>query len=284
MNSLQPLVAVVVLSFGPRPTLAAAVRSLIDQDERAEIVVVHSGPGDAATVLTEAGLDVSVVVSPTPLLPGAARNIGVASTRAPIVAFLADDCEARPGWVRTRREAHEEGHLAVASSVLSHRPGRPVALAAHLSLYVNRMPLAKPEHALKFGASYTRTLFDSHGPFREDLRGGEDSDFNARLGGEDQIFWCPEVVTVHHGTEKFGRFIGDQAARGRRMVVTRHALDDGLAKTVATDALIRMRRTVYRSFGVVERRQLPIFALAAPIMLAGALAYAAGASTYRRSP
>ena len=38
--------AVVVLSYGPRPTIADAVRSLLEQDTRAEIVIVHSGGGE----------------------------------------------------------------------------------------------------------------------------------------------------------------------------------------------------------------------------------------------
>jgi glycosyltransferase involved in cell wall biosynthesis len=267
--------------MGPRPTLVGAVRSLIAQDEKAEIVVVHSGPGDVAALLRSAGLDVALVQSEERLLPGGARNAGVATTRAPVVAFLADDCEAGPGWVRLRREAHEAGHDAVASALVSHRPNRPIALAAHLSLFVNRLPRAQPHLAQRFGVSYRRVLLDRVGPFRDDLRAGEDTDVNSRIGGSGAIHWDPRIQTAHHGSERLGEFLADQAQRGRRMVETRIALRDGMANKVVGDAIVRTGRTLRRSVGAVEPRQLPVLALAAPLVAVGGIAYAYGAAVGR---
>jgi glycosyltransferase involved in cell wall biosynthesis len=277
-------IAVVVLSLGPRPTLIDAVRSLCDQDEKAEIVIVHTGPGDAAALLRSAGLDVRVVSSPRPMYPGGVRNVGVAATRAPIVAFLADDCEARPGWVRLRREAHEAGHDAVASALVSHRPYRPIALAAHVSLFVNRLPGAKPRFAQRYGVSYRRVLLERVGPFREDLRAGEDSDLNDRIGAPEAIHWDPRIQTAHHGTERLCQFLADQAQRGRRMVDTRLALQDGMANRVVVDAIVRTGRTLRRSVGAVESRQVPVLALAAPLVVMGGVAYACGAAARRHRP
>ena len=292
MNASSPAVAVVVMSIGPRPTLVAAVRSLVEQDEKLEVVVVHSGPGDPIHELHAAGLAVHgvdgasscvrVVSSPTTLMPGGARNLGVRSTTAPIVAFLADDCTAGDGWARTRRIAHEEGHRAVASALLCHRPHHPVALAAHLSLFVNRMPLTRRDNVLLYGVSYTRNLFDEHGPFREDVRGGEDTDFNARIGGAAQIAWRPDIQTIHRGTDRLSDFLSDQVGRGRRMVRSRTALGDGMAGAVKTDALVRIGRTLKRSLHVVERRDLFVLILAAPVMVAGGFAYFIGAATHGR--
>jgi len=274
-------IAVVVLSMGPRPTLVGAVRSLVAQDERAEVVVVHSGPGDPSELLRAAGLDVTLVLSERPLLPGGARNAGIAASSAPIVAFLADDCEALPGWVRLRREDHEAGRDAVASALVSHRPNRPIALAAHLSLFVNRLPKAQPRFAQRYGVSYRRSLLDRVGPFRDDLRAGEDTDVNSRVGDEAAIYWDPRIQTAHHGSERLGQFLSDQAQRGRRMVETRIALRDGLANRVVGDAIVRTGRTLRRSVGAVERRQLPILALAAPLVAIGGVAYAYGAARAR---
>jgi glycosyltransferase involved in cell wall biosynthesis len=232
-------------------------------------------------VLRNAGLDVAVVSSERPLYPGAARNAGVAATRAPFVAFLADDCEARPGWVRLRREGHESGHDAVASALVSHRPHRPVALAAHLSLFVNRLPKARPRFVQRFGVSYRRAVLERVGPFREDLRAGEDSDVNGRIGGPEAIYWDPRIQTVHHGSERLIEFLADQAQRGRRMVDARLALGDGMEKSVASDALVRTGRTLRRSVSAVDSRQVPILALAAPLVALGGVAYAFGAVARR---
>ena len=40
-----------------------------------------------------------VVESTERLLPGGARNVGIANTDGTFVAFLAADCIAEPGWI-----------------------------------------------------------------------------------------------------------------------------------------------------------------------------------------
>lgn len=208
----EPRIAVIVMTYGLRRSLADAVRSAQRQDTPAEIVVVHSGDGDAAAHLREAGINVRVLRSDQRLLPGATRNAGIAATRAPVVSFLADDCIAKPGALRERLKAHDSGARSVASALLCHEPSNPCALAAHLSLYTRRMPRAAPEVALKYGASYARTLFDEAGLFREDIESGEDTEFHQRLHEADKPIWRPEVRTTHRGVDTLGAFFSSQYA------------------------------------------------------------------------
>ena len=58
-------------------------------------------------------------------------------------------------------------------------PHNLFAWAAHLALWSRRIPGASS--GLPYGASYDRRLFEQRGYFREDLRVGEDSEFNRRL-------------------------------------------------------------------------------------------------------
>src|SRR5437879_6998899 len=124
--------ACVVLSLCNEPGLVAAVRSLLAQDTPAEIVVVNSGGGDPGATLREAGISIEVTTRHERLNPGAARNLGVAGTRAPYVAFLAADCIAEPGWVSGRLRGHRSGALAVASAVTYAGPHSSYALASYL--------------------------------------------------------------------------------------------------------------------------------------------------------
>ena len=272
-----PALAVVVLSHGPRASLCDAVRSLLRQDVEAEIVVVHSGAGDVRRLLNSAGLDVRVVHSDERLLPGAARNLGISETRAPFIAFLADDCIAEQGWVGNRLRAHFAGSSAVASALVCHQPANPVALAAHLSLYFRRMPRAAPGAALRYGVSYARRLFARHGSFRADLESGEDTEFNRRLVGADAPTWAPEVVTVHRGADTLGSFFRGQFLRGRRMAKAWRALGIHHPVTVARDALKRTDPIVRETWRLVEPRHRGAALLCIPLIVLGNLIYAWGA-------
>jgi GT2 family glycosyltransferase len=251
------------------------------QDVPAEIAVVHSGDGDVEAYFRAEEIDVRLVRSGTRLLAGGARNAGIAATRAPIVSFLADDCMAEPGWLRERLIAHDSGARAVASALLCHRPRNPFALAAHLSLYVRRMPRAAPNMALKYGASYARVLFDEVGLFREDLESGEDTEFHQRLAAADQPIWRPQVRTVHIGSDTLGDLFTDQFRRGRRMAGAWAALGAYDKATVARDAIQRTSHIVRQSLDLVEPQHRWAAWLAVPLIACGNLAYACGAWTWK---
>jgi glycosyltransferase involved in cell wall biosynthesis len=265
------------MSYHGRATLPAAVRSLLAQDVSAEILVVHSGDGDIEAQLATAGLHVRVIRSEQRLFPGGARNLGIASTRAPYVAFLADDCLAEPGWLRERLRAHAEGRSAVASALLCHKPANAVALAAHLSLFVRRMPRVTPDMALAYGASYARTLFDHYGLFRDDLESGEDTEFHARLDPADKPAWRPEVRTVHCGAETFSGFFSSQYRRGARMAHAWREIGAYDNLVVAKNAIERSGFVLGQTWKVVETSQRWAALLAMPLILVGNIVYAAGA-------
>lgn len=272
-----PRLAVVIMAYGIRDTLPAAVRSVLAQSVPAEIVVVHSGPGDPDDVLRQAGLAVHVVRSSQRLWPGGTRNLGIASTRAPYIAFLADDCLATSGWVAARLAAHDAGAQAVASALDCHAPTNPVALAAHISLFVRRMPRTPTADALSYGASYARELFERYGLFDANLRTGEDTEFHARLAAEDAPRWHPEIVTLHTAPERLWGFLSGQYRRGGLMASSMRQLGRTTPSMVARIALQRTLPTIWAGAVRIERhRRLSMFVVA-PLIVIGNAAYAAGA-------
>ncbi|MDX8477579.1 glycosyltransferase family A protein [Mesorhizobium sp. VK24D] len=211
-----PELAVVVIGFRAPTNLVAAVRSVLDQNIPFEIVVVNSGGGNAGTLLADAGLDVPVIEFEHRLFAGAARNRGIAATKAPFIAFLADDCLACPGWAEVRLRRHREGAAAVASAIVNSHPRNPVACAAHLITYMRRLPGLPAEKAQRYGVSFDRKLFDRYGLFDEQLASGEDTEFMARLPEAMQPVWEPQILTVHRNETRLLEMLADQYRRGRR--------------------------------------------------------------------
>jgi delta-lactam-biosynthetic de-N-acetylase len=212
--------ACVVLSLRDEPGLAAAVRSLLSQSVPIEIVVVNSGGGMPADTLRRARLDVPVIDRAERLNPGAVRNIGIAATRAPYVSFLAADCLAGPEWAAGRIRAHRSGALAVASAVTNAYPHNAYAWASYILLFPRRAPGpgVPPGARIFYGLSYARELFTRFGRFREDLRTGEDTEFNRRLNAVVPIAWAPDVRTAHRHPTGLAALIRDQFVRGKRGV------------------------------------------------------------------
>ncbi|EDY39123.1 AMP-binding enzyme domain protein [Cyanobium sp. PCC 7001] len=219
-----PHLACIVISVGRSPLLVDAVRSLVRQNPKPEVVVVSTGGLTPAADLATAGLAVPVIHRRWRRFVGCARNIGIKKTTAPFIAFLADDCIARKGWVAERLRLHQTGAIAVSSALVPSDRKNLWSWISHLRLYSRRLPGIPEQEAVHYGISYERSLFDEFGLFREDLRVGEDSEFNARFQHLHQITWTPSVKTAHRHPTGFLGLLIDQFKRGRRRESTRAAL------------------------------------------------------------
>jgi glycosyltransferase involved in cell wall biosynthesis len=272
------LLACAVLSLRNEQGLIEAVRSLLTQDEPVEVVVVNSGGGSAAATLRRAGIEVPVIEPAERLNPGAVRNLGIDATRAPFVSFLAADCLAEPGWTAARLREHRAGALAVASAMTNAYPTNLWAWTEYLALFVRRMPRVPPERRLLYGLSYARELFDRFGRFREDLRTGEDADFNDRISAVASIHWSSEIRTAHRHSRGPIPLVRDQYARGGRMVHTMEALTGTPHRwIVASNALRRILDCVKLSWQAAAPGERPWVVAAWLLLPVAAGAYALGA-------
>lgn len=207
--------ATVVLGFRNQPGLLAAVRSLLDQDQPTEVVVVNSGGGAVATDLAPVLHRIRLISCDTALFVGAARNIGVAASRASFVAFLAGDCLARPGWVSGRLAQHKAGAWAVSTAVTTADPDSLVGLAAGLLHYSTRHPAADPRFITHYGQSYSRHLLSLCGAFPPGLQAGEDSALNRIAVQSATPVWTPDVQTAHTDPRRLADWLADERRRGR---------------------------------------------------------------------
>jgi glycosyltransferase involved in cell wall biosynthesis len=271
----MPELGVVVLSYQNDRTILAAIDSLLTQDEPLEIVVSHSGAGEAPALLARHAPAVRVIAAAERRLPGAARNAGVAAIEAPFVGFLAGDCRALPGWASGRLARHRAGAPAVAGAMVPLVRSR-AALASYVLQHSSRMPhLDMPPAKYRYGLSYARPVLERYGPFPEELRLGEDSILKERLiAGAVEIAWAPDVRTTHPYPTAVGALIADQYRRGRlRVTLCRSLSDRGkLVAQVLGEAAQGLARALRRGSCIDRRGVMEI----APLVFLGALASAAG--------
>jgi GT2 family glycosyltransferase len=272
-SSSGPDLAVVVLSYRNERTIVAALESLLEQGEPLEIMVSHSGGGDTPALLSERFPDVALDAVEERRTPGAARNAGIAASRAPYVSFHAADSVALPGWAKGRLERHRRGAEVVGSAIAP--PARPAPLAAHLLLHSTRMPHVTPAPHLRFGASYSREVLERHGPFPERMDGEEDVELNDRLiEAGVPVEWAPGVVTETEYAQTSRELMSNLYRRGvLRYRCRGHRRPRGvLAARALLDAPAGLARAARGESPVPPGR----LALSTPLVLAGSVAAAGG--------
>lgn len=175
-------VSVVMPARNAARHIGAAVSSALAQTiEDLEVVVVDDGSTDATAAIAESHGKRVRVVSQASAGVAAARNRGIAESRAALVAFCDADDILLPG------------HLAALLSV--HGGGRAVATANAYWLFETGIDPARLRHRGRFPpesgqrraileqnfvstmAVFPRTLVDEIGPFSEDLTRAEDWEF-----------------------------------------------------------------------------------------------------------
>jgi GT2 family glycosyltransferase len=274
-----PELAVVVLAVGAPPELDAALRSLARQSVPLEVVVVNSGGGDPHSALPENDPNVKIISVPHLLWPGAARNAGIRASRAPWVAFMASDHVAKDDWAAARLERHRQGCRAVACAVVNSHPRSLCAWANHLGILVRRLPGVPARDALRYGASYARSLFEEYGYFREDLRIGEDTEFNERLAGPDLPVWAPAVQTIHLNPTGLRQMLKSQFDRGRRTGLYWSPAKRGSLAVRAYRRFVSIARLSGKSVRGFDR----CMAIASwPLLFVGVCAYQLGVDAGRR--
>lgn len=274
--------ACAVLSYRNETFLANAVRSVLHQEVPVEVVVVNSGGGDPQGQLRAAGLDVPVHSVRHRLYPGAVRNLGIELTRAPYMAFLAADCLAASGWAAARLREHHAGAAAVASAMTNADPESTAAWAGLLLLHNRRLAATRPGQRLFYSMSYERRLFDRLGRFREDLRAGEDTEFNARIPAHERTVFAVDAITAHRFPTGAGAMLREAFRRGQLQAATQGAIEDRGPQRVRV--LLRAPWSVGRSIIIAARSPRPERARlvrSLPLVVAGSLAYSAGALTTR---
>ena len=210
--------AVVVMAIEGDIRVVDGIASLLTQDVPIEIAVVNTGSPSLRPHLAKYLDRIVLVEADIVRKPGGTRNLGIEATTAPLVAFLAADCIASPGWAANRLAAHKAGHPAVATAL---RPAPDAAgkipaasWATYALLHVRRAPEYPADHVARYGASYERSLVGRHGLFREDLRIGEDTEFNIRIAPSATMAWAPDVVTLHHYPKSIGQGLREAYDRG----------------------------------------------------------------------
>jgi glycosyltransferase involved in cell wall biosynthesis len=210
----------VILATRNRPALAPrAAASILRSPYPAFHLRIIDQSDDASTRLALQSIAddprVTIVAAP-PRGLAASRNLGVAQSDTPLIAFTDDDCEAAPHWLPAIADAFAAdpgiGLMFGTVNAPQYDRGRGFIPAYRVAVAVTAHSLRQKSSIEGFGANMAlrRTIWQDLGGFDELMgagsrfRAGEDTDFTIRaLIAGHKVHECPVAVVTHFGFRRW---------------------------------------------------------------------------------
>ena len=219
-ESLAPQVriSVVVCSYRNPELLEKCIQSLLAQTlkrEQYEMIVVDNNSRDQTSSVVSRYPSARYVLERRQGLANA-RNMGILSARAPLIAFIDDDAEADPGWLQALLEIYDRVPNAMAvggkadpiwdappPSWLDENYYRPLSL---IDWGPEIRPLRWPERIIGVNCSFRREVFTRIGSFDSALGrlghfllGSEDTEIQRKIhDAGNAVYYTPHAVVHHH--------------------------------------------------------------------------------------
>ncbi len=145
---------------------------------------------------------VHALITPEPVLPGVARNLGAAQSDADALIFLDADCVPQPGWLAALRaawEAHPDAG-AISAAMLPHSDSfiqHCGQVAGFHEFLCSHPPASRPILA-SFSLLVPRGAWNMSGGFDPASWPSEDIDFTLRLRAQGWTLWFEPQARVYH--------------------------------------------------------------------------------------
>jgi glycosyltransferase involved in cell wall biosynthesis len=215
----MPRVSVVVPVYRMPATLPRTVSSLLEQDiDDFEVVVVASAdrPEDLPVLDEDPRLR---LVTHVPRLGAAvARNRGAALANGEFLAFTDADVLPSRSWLRELVAASREGSVCVAGSVRNGTPESGAGTVEYLLDFLDYHPGRAPNrlwHGATCNLLVPRELWDTYGPYPEDMLGGEDTVLTLAAHRDHRFTFAPRADVTHLNRTEVGAVLRQQYLYGR---------------------------------------------------------------------
>lgn len=228
-SGAAPAVSVVVPVRGPAPWLGEALESLAADGAEVEVLVVEDGSREQQEAALRRRHPGASLLALPPVGRSQARNVGVESARAELVAFLDADDVSLPGRLRRQTETLERAPAAsLCFGGVVKVDGSGAEVAAETAREERRRK-ALLERGLTYESLlvdcpiYTsatmvrRSRFLAAGGYRREVDAFEDLDLYLRLALQDGLVACEGPPVAQHRLHEGNTSVADLFAGSARV-------------------------------------------------------------------
>jgi len=283
-------ISVIIPAYHGAATIAACLASVqrATEGRRAEIMVVDSSGDCCSEIVREQFPEVDLVLSPTHLSAGAARNRGVAMARGRLIFFVDQDCVVPHDWIAALEKHFADPAIGGAGGSLGIlNPECLTGCGVYFLEFFRHFPQDRPPQR---NSSF---LLGCNSVYRAELL--RDGGFPDQTLGEDvllshqmrqqgfKLVYDPKVEVLHRNREGREQFFLYNAKMG-----TASAADQVILKRPRSRLFLRFPILAFLTPAVVlpvifvrllrsskRRTYLPTFLRLLPLCLAGNLVWAA---------
>jgi GT2 family glycosyltransferase len=200
--------------------LQTTVDSVLTQDFDGDIEVIVGASADDASQLPTLRPDPRVKIrTHIPALSGAAaRNMAAEEASGGYLAFTDADVVTLPGWVTELVAASSNGTYCVAGAIVNGTPDSASGTVEYLTEFLDLHPERPPRtawHGALCNLLIPRTVWERHGPFPENWRGGEDTYFTVQMRLRGLYVFTGAARVVHMNRTEMGRALPHQYNLGK---------------------------------------------------------------------
>ncbi len=224
----NPQVSVIVPCYNSERTIRLCLSAIVKQQTSIsfEVTVVDSSTDDTPKIVAREFPSVRLIHLDKRTFAGAARNIGIRASVAPICLMIDSDCIANSDVIERVVDRHLKGeYAAVGGSLRNGTPKSLSGLVGYLIEFKEFMP-GTPERLEKSIATanlaYRREALERYGCFDDEMEFAEDILLNWKMySAGERILFDPTIEVTHLNRTGWQRVLSYQLELGRTSAIAR---------------------------------------------------------------
>jgi len=227
-SGIDPRISVIIPSYNSERTIRRCLQAVINQSTSIpfDITVIDSSTDQTPQIIEREFPSIRLIHLETRTLAGAARNLGVQATRAPLCLMMDADCVAESDVIESFVARHRDGDYAAVAGALSN--GTPRSISGSLGYLIEFRefmpcaPMRLEKSMPTANIAYRREIFERYGYFDEDLWPAEDLLFNWKLySAGERLLFDPAIEVTHLNRTGWKEVLSHQIRLGRTSAVAR---------------------------------------------------------------